>query len=236
MDIRAVAGGIDACEGSGIVDVIESSTQTQPVPWWQNLRDDVCVLQCNGHASLAEATITFVGMEHLPDGSEGLCFDLTPPCCLRAGNLPESVRLIVLTDTSSTIFHLRMVAYEDGRVRVLAEPLSIQRRYLRRAPRVSYHLGPYPAVVHGADKRWRGVLELRLRDVSEYGVGFKAELGRAYVLRVGDLVRCPIVLPDGRRTWIEGRVTWLGPDGSGGIATREPPVWLPAPAPQPVSA
>lgn len=211
-----------------MADVIESGTQ--PAPWWHGLRDDVCVLQCEGQSLLAEVTTAFTGVECLPDGTEVLCFDLFPPCPLDGMRLPETVRLIVLTDVSSTIFYLRMVGCTDTQVRVLAQPLSMQRRHVRRAPRVPYHLGPYPAVIHAADRQWRGVLELWLRDVSEYGVGFKVELGRAYVLCVGDLVRCPIVLPDGRRTWIEGTVTWLNPDGLGGIATRETPAWLPASA------
>ncbi len=211
--------------------MIESGTQTQALPWWHDLRDDVCVIQFDERADLADGATTFTGVERLPDGAEVLCFDLSPPRSLHEGSLPETVRLIVLTDASSTVFHLRVLRYSDAQLRVLAEPLSIQRRHLRRAPRVSYHLGPYPAVVHAADKEFRGVLELWLLDVSEYGVGFKAELGRAYMLCVGDLVRCPIVLPDGRRTWIEGKVTWLDPNGSGGIATHKPPVWLPAPAP-----
>lgn len=215
-----------------MANVIESDTQTmQTAPWWHGLRDDVCVLQFDEHAGLAEATATFAGAEHPPDGGAVLCFDCVPPYPQGEMRLPDTVRLIVLTDASSTVFHLRVVRYCAGRLRVLAEPLSIQRRYLRRAPRVSYHLGPYPAVVHAADKAFRGILELWLRDVSEYGVGFKADLGRAYLLCVGDLVRCPIVLPDGHRTWIEGTVTWLNPDGSGGIATRKTPAWLPEPAP-----
>ena len=209
-----------------MANVIESNMQT--TTWWHGLRDDVCVLQFDEHACLAETSTTFVGVEYTPDHAEVLCFDLVPPRVQYTGKTPEMVRLIVLSDTASTVFHLGVVQFTGMQVRVLAQPLSIQRRYLRRAPRIPYNLGPYPAVVHAADKVFRGVLELWLRDVSPYGVGFKTELGRAYVLCVGDVVRCPIVLPDGQRTWIEGTVTWLDPDGSGGIATRKTPAWLPA--------
>jgi len=197
---------------------------TQVIPWWQGASGDVCVLESRIGADTFEAATTFEGLETGESGVIGFRYypDLPVP-----EPLPDTVRLIVPSEDGTTTYRLHVVSSEGTLVRVASEPLAVHHRRLRRTPRIPYHLGPCAAVVHGASGQWRGVIEFWVSDVSEYGVGFKAELGRAFLLSVGDNIRAPITLPDGRRSWLDGQVTWLTPEGRGGMVARRAPQWVP---------
>lgn len=222
--------GASVSQGEIVYD--EMTVERPTMAWWHDLRDDVSVLQFNLYGSMVEAATTLVGVEHAPDGAELLCFEFFPgrtPSQRVDEEMDEgTVNLVVLAEAATITYVLRVVAQDESRLRVRARPLSATQRQLRGGTRTAYPLGPCPAVIHTVNGQWRGVIDLWLRDVSACGVGFKVELGRAYILSVGDLMRAPVTLPDGRRTWIDGTVTWLAPDGRGGIATRKPPIWLPS--------
>ncbi len=198
---------------------------TQVIPWWQGAIADVCVLEFRIGMNIFEAASAFEGLETRA-GSEVVGFRYYPDLPMPEP-LPDTVRLIVPTDDGTTTYRLRVVSSEGTLVRVAPEPLAVHHRRLRRTPRIPYHLGPCAAVVHGANGQWRGVIEFWVSDVSECGVGFKAELGRAFLLSVGDNVRAPITLPDGRRSWLDGQVTWLTPEGRGGMVAHRAPQWVP---------
>lgn len=202
--------------------------RTHIVPWWHEAAHDACMLEFGTDTGRFEAATAFESREVDDESTDTICLRYYPNT-LALVSLPEVVRLIVPTEEGTATYQLRVVSSEGTLLRVSSTPITVDQRRLRRTPRTPYHLGPCAAVVHGVNGQWRGVIEFWIWDVSEAGVGFKAELGRAFLLSVGDNIRVPITLPDGRRSWLDGHVAWLTPDGRGGMVARKAPRWLPEP-------
>lgn len=191
--------------------------------WWEGMPNRACIVDytVDGH--------TISSAAELEDARGGgvttlrfRVFSVTGPY---PATPPSEVRLLSVVGGSSYAFLLRVIEFSVEYLVVDAQPVSFTRRPLRRVPRAPYRLGPCTAVVHSAVRQWRGLVEFWVNDVSAQGVGFAVVTRHADRLAVGDSLRAPVTLPDGQRSWIDGDVVWLTPDGRGGLRTRRAPQW-----------
>ncbi len=193
---------------------------------WTDLLSNACILEYEDDVQAVRAAVDFVRVAQGVDGQSEVCMRVYPETPIVLAPLPVTVHLIAIADHVTYTFELKTVAFDGVHLTVCDEPLRVTHRFLRQTPRKNYLLGPCAAVVHTAEGAWRGVIEFWVRDVSENGVGFKVEMGNTYNLGIGDSLRAPLTLPDGRRGWVDGQVVWLNGEGRGGMATRQAPRWI----------
>lgn len=201
--------------------------ETQPIPaaWWQEMPDRACVIEYVSGEQIvsvaAELKDSLIGAA----GAATLRFWVYPVDGHQRTPSPSEVRLLSIIGEESCAFVLRMIDCEPGSLTVDARPISAITRPLRRFPRVPYRMGPCTAVVQSAARKWRGLVEFWVRDVSANGVGFAIVAGHVDRVGVGDHLRAPVTLPNGQHSWIDGEVVWLAPDGRGGLRTHRAPQW-----------
>jgi hypothetical protein len=195
------------------------------VAWWRELSNRACILDYTIGDQMISVAAEFEQPLDTSDETSPLRFRVYPIQKTIAAESPAEIRLLTIFGGSSCIVQLRVRSWAAGSLVVDAMPLSITRRPLRRFPRTPYPLGPCTAVVHSAVRQWRGLVEFWVHDVSAQGIGFAVVAAHADRVEVGDYLRAPVTLPDGQRSWIDGKVVWLMSDGRGGLLTRRAPQW-----------
>lgn len=203
------------------------SAEITPYAQWLDLLSNPCVLEYEDAVQSVRAAVDLIEAAYDADGRVAVRLAIYPEQPLIVAPPPAQVQLIVIAQDVTYTLTLAVADFNGAYLTIVGDPLSVVERFLRRAPRTPYPLGPCAAVVHSSEGTWRGVVEFWLRDVSAEGVGFKVETGNAYMVGIGDSLRAPVTLPDGRRSWVDGKVVWLSQDGRGGLSTRKAPQWTP---------
>ncbi len=196
-----------------------------PEAWWLEMPNGACIVDYAAGEQTVSVAAEFMDATGATGDVAQIRFRTFPVSGHPSVTAPREVRLLAIVGGSSCVFVLPVVSFAQESIVVQSQPLSLQRRPLRRYPRTPYHLGPCTAVVHSAVRQWRGLVEFWVHDVSAHGVGFAVVAHHADRVMVGDYLRAPVTLPDGTRSWIDGEVIWLTSDGRGGLLTRRAPEW-----------
>src|SRR5947209_7221840 len=197
-------------------------------PWWLEMPNQSCVLDYQSDDETISLAAEFVASDSWGGEPVRLHFRTFPVSGIPTVAPPE-VRLLAIIGGMPYVYVLRVIEGAKDSLVLDSHPLSMAQRRLREFPRTPYRLGPCTAVLHTAGKHWRGLIEFSVRDVSRHGVGFTIAAGHRDRAEVGDYLRAPVTLPDGSRSWIDGKIIWLTPDGRGGLLTRRAPHWEASP-------
>jgi hypothetical protein len=193
-------------------------------PWWLEMQNGECILDYDTGDRTISIAAEFMECEPRDDGRAYLRFR-TVPVANTLTVAPTEVRLLAIVGNTSYVLVLQVVEGAKDSLVLDSVPLSITQRRLREFPRTAYSLGPCTAVVHTAGRKWHGLVEFYVHDVSAQGVGFTIARGHRDRVAVGDYLRAPVTLATGERSWIDGEIQWLSSDGRGGLLTRRAPDW-----------